>query len=203
MKRFCLLIISVFIFITLNARQLHEWWFLGVAHTTLSENYTKIFEEFDEGDEFELKFGCLRGLQIGYSAVVQHENNMSWGIDARYVEKGWTTEAKNYPQQGLISQYTVKNSYLDLVLKGGYFMPEIVNVIWQPYAGLGMSAFLNSEAPIKTNVEVHHSFIIGLDVNYTKKAMLNVNYSFGLTEIMQGEPKAKYNSLSFALGRKF
>ena len=201
MKRLILLILITVLSITLNAKQLHQWWFLGVANTTLSSNYTKDLEKASESTDESLKFGNLDGLNIGYTMVIQFENNLSFGMDFGYIEKGWTTETKD-------NLYTMKNSYLNLVFKGGYFMPEITipeiaKTNWQPYVGFGMSAFMNSETPVKTNVETHYSFVTGVDVNLIRNFMLNVNYSLGLTEIMEGESKAKLNTLSVGLGRKF
>ena len=202
MKRLVLLMVIVVFSITLNAKQRHEWWFLGVANTTLSKNYTKDFEKAAESTDEDLKFGNLIGLQIGYAVMLQFENNLSFGMDVRYVEKGWTTETKD-------NLNTMKNSYLDLVLKSGYFMPEVnyIPIIrqtnWQPYIGVGMSAFMNSETPIKTNVETYYSFVVGLDILSKNKFTMNTNYSLGFTEIMEGESKAKLNTLSVGLGRKF
>ena len=195
MKKLMLLILTALTVLTLSANTIHEWWYLGVANTQLSNDYVKDVEKVAKDAGLDFKFGCLQALQLGYSFIVEFKNKFNWGMNAGYIEKGWTTESEG-------DEYTQKNSYIEAILRGGYSMPEIINIPWYPYVGMGYTAFLNSDSSVKSYTGHHFSFVAGLDINFSGKAMLGINCNMGLTEVMKNTD-AKFRTYNITLGRKF
>ena len=189
MKRLLLLLMFCYVIITLNYAEMIDWWFLGFANTTLTGEHAK---GMNANDDFKLN--SLDGLQFGFTTMVELKNKVNLGANLRYVEKGWVTE----DQKGL---YTAKNNYLEVVFRGGYTLPKLRNMSFYPYLGLGFESLLNSESPNKYT-QGSNSFVVGLDVNFIEKFMLCINYGIGLTDVQKGDD-TKYNTYSFAMGRKF
>ena len=183
MKRLFLLILLGIMTFSLCGAELTSWIYFGPAYTSISGDYV-------DNRGF---VGDLMGLQIGFSFISQFENNLFWGANYHFVQRGWKLDDSYYV-------YNIENSYFDGILKCGYAQ-NLKNLAFYPYVGAGLSALLDSNTFPSGYLNTDFPVVTGIDISLTPNFMAGFHYSFGTQNIIDdGWGSARMNTWNISLG---
>jgi len=189
MKKLMLVTLLVLSFIAINAEETRSWFGLGITDTRISGDYVKKLESTDSN----AKITELKGFVISFTQTEYVYNNFFSRATYQLAERGWVLETDDFVQN-------IRNNYFEGHGQIGYTIPILKNVFdsIDPFAGIGISAVVNSSHYKMSDMRWDFPISIGLDI-VLGRTVLSSMHTFGTQNIIKNE-KVKYQTYNFSVG---